>query len=389
MPDSSRRIKVIHVIARMNVGGPALLIDSVHRLLDTGEVESILVTGEVDVDEIDYLSADRPRSGVRRLHGLGRAVRPLDDLRTLVGLVRLFRAERPDIVHTHTAKAGVLGRLAAVVARIPIRVHTYHGHVLSGYFRPVVTWSIVRLERVLARTSTALVAVGHRVRDDLLSAGIGRAEQFTVIAPGVSIRPSLDRRSARQRLGLPDDAPVVVYVGRLTAIKRPDRLIEAFRTVRRSITDARLIVVGGGELADQVASNVRDLGNSVELLGWRSDVHDIYPAADVVALSSDNEGMPVTLIEASCHGIPCVTTDVGSAGEVVIDGRTGFVTEISADALARGIEQILSDRDVASRFSAAARTRALDDFAETRMVDDHALLYRRLVEQRRARRSRL
>jgi glycosyltransferase involved in cell wall biosynthesis len=288
-------------------------------------------------------------------------------------------------VHTHTAKAGVLGRLAAVVARVPVRIHTFHGHVLHGYFSPRVTRAITLVERLLARRTTALVAVGAHVRDDLLAAGIGRADQYTVVAPGVSISASIGKAEARSRLGLPADAPIILFVGRLTRIKRPDRLLDSFRMVRDHVPGAVLVIAGEGDLFDETKTRAGDLGEGVRFLGWQADLSVVYSAADVVVLTSDNEGMPVTLIEASMLGIPCVTTDVGSAGEVVINQRTGFVVEKDPSAIARALEEILSNAELAARLSSEARSHAEKAFGAARLVNDHADLYRAAMNRRQGR----
>jgi glycosyltransferase involved in cell wall biosynthesis len=301
------------------------------------------------------------------------------DVITFVRLLALFRKTRPDIVHTHTAKAGVVGRLAAVAARVPVRVHTFHGHLLKGYFSPQLTRVVVLVERFLARRTTALVAVGSQVRDDLLVVGIGRPEQFTVIPPGVERPRPVDVSMARQQLGLGAGDEVIVFVGRLTAIKRPDRLIEAFRLVLEQQSSAVLLVVGDGELLDVTRESARDLGDRVRFAGWQADLAPYYAAADEVVLTSDNEGMPVSLIEASMAGRPCVTTDVGSAREVVDSGRTGLVVATNAEAVADALLSLLSDRGLRESMGAAAREHAERNFGDERLAEDHRRLYRRLM----------
>ena len=382
MPGPEKPITVVQVIARMNVGGPAVLIDIVHRGLDPHEFAAELWTGDVEPGEIDHLDTKGRPDRVRKIDGLGRSVKLGGDVRAFWSLVRLLRAEKPDIVHTHTAKAGVLGRLAAIVARVPVRIHTFHGHVLHGYFSPRITRAITMVERLLAKRTSELVAVGSQVRDDLLAAGIGRPDQFTVMAPGVAIDASATKSEARQRFDIPADAPLVLFVGRLTQIKRPDRLIESFQLVRQSVPNVVLVIAGEGDLVEQTKRQARELSDGVRFLGWQSDLSAVYPMADVVVLTSDNEGMPVTLIEAQMLGIPCVTTDVGSASEVVLDQRTGFVTDKEPNAIANAVLKVLADHDLASRLSASARRHAEEAFGSDRLVNDHAELYRALMSRR-------
>ena len=377
-----RPIRVLRVIARMNVGGPAWQASVLTRGLDGERWETLLVCGDVGDDEADFVDLRDPSLPLCRIPSLGRSIRPGDDLRAWWALRRIVRTFGPDVIHTHTAKAGVIGRLAGW--RVPVRVHTFHGHVLHGYFGWAVT-SLVRLvESILARKTTALVAVGGRVRDDLRAAGIGRSADWTVIAPGVASAVPVDRIVARRQLGLPVDRPLVLFVGRITAVKRLDRLLEAMAEVVSRLPEAILAVAGEGDLLEDSIERSASLGESIRFLGWRQDLAPLYAAADVVAISSDNEGMPVTLIEAAMAGIPAVTTDVGSAGEVVVDGVTGYVVPPDVEALAEGLVGLLTDHEIRARMGGEARLRAEELFGVERLVADHARLYERLVDGGRA-----
>ncbi len=377
--DAGEPVRVLRIIARMNVGGPAWQSSVLTRGLAGHGYETRLLAGRVDKGEADFVALRDPDLPVVDIEGLGRSVRIGGDLRAFVSICREIRRFRPHIVHTHTAKAGVLGRLAAFVNRVPVRVHTFHGHVLHGYFSPPVSRLVRLVERVLARGTTALVAVGERVRDELVEAGIGQRDRFTAIAPGVEEPPAIDREIARQLLGLPLEMPVVMFVGRLTAIKRPDRLVEAFGMVLERIPEAVLAVAGEGELLEEVRRSVERLGDSVRLLGWQSDVGRLYAAADLVVISSDNEGMPMTLIEAAMAGVPGVTTDVGSASEVVVHGSTGLVVAPDARDLADAIVALLVDDDRRSDMGRAAAEQAIVRFGAARLVADHVALYRRII----------
>ena len=347
--------RVVHVIARMNVGGPAALIV---RLLE-GLPDHALLTGDVDPAEADHLALRAPGTAHVRVPGLGRRVHAAGDARALAFLIAELRRRRPDVVHTHTAKAGVLGRLAARLAGTPHVVHTFHGHLLHGYFSPAATRAVVGVERLLARTTDRLVAVGHQVRDDLLTAGVGRPEQYVVIPPGVTIRTPPSRSEARALLDLPLDRPVVATVGRLIGIKRPDRMLE----VARRLPDVIFLVAGEGPLLEATRSAAPP---NVRFLGWRRDVETVHAAADVALSTSDNEGMPVTLVEAALCGTPAVATDVGSAREVVV----GQVVAPDADALASAVRDVLR-RDLGP----AALAHASRHFSSQAMLSAHAHLY--------------
>ncbi len=380
--DESRPIRVLRIIARMNVGGPAWQVSVLTHGLDRDRFESRLIAGDVGEGEADFIELRDPDLPVVKIATLGRSLRIGDDLRAFVAIRQAIRDYRPDIVHTHTAKAGLLGRIAATTCRVPVRVHTFHGHVLHGYFNRWVTRLVRIVEGLLARRTTVLVAVGERVRDELLGAGIGRSDQYVGIPPGVALEALPDRVSARGSLGLPVDQPVVVFVGRLTAVKRPDRLIEAMALVLDRRPDAVLAIAGEGELLEETRSRAEPLGSSVRFLGWRRDIAGLYAAADCMVLTSDNEGMPVTLIEAAMAGVPSVTTDVGSACEVVLNGVTGLVVAPDATAVADGLVRLL-DNDLRHRMGAAARARAEAEFCTRRLVTDHESLYERLIATNR------
>ena len=376
---SDGTIRILRIIARMNVGGPAWQASALTRGLASDGFETRLLCGEVEPHEADFLELRVEDLEVHRIAPLGRSVRLLDDLRALLAIRREIRAFKPDVIHTHAAKAGVLGRIAAVTTGSQVRVHTYHGHLLNGYFSALGTRVVRAVEAFLARFTTVLVAVGQQVSDDLLAVGIGHPGQYVVIPPGVD-QPTLPSRdSAREQLGLPLDVPVVLFVGRLTGVKRPDRLIEAFAMVREQVPTALLLVAGEGDLFDSTRELAKGLEGSVRFFGWQRDVASLYAAADLVILTSDNEGMPVTLIEAAAAGLPSVTTDVGSAREVVVHGETGLVVVPTPAATADAVIRLLGDGALRARMGDAAGKRAHDSFSTRRLVDDHASLYRRLV----------
>lgn len=347
--------RVVHVIARMNVGGPAALIT---QLLE-GLPDQFLLTGEVQEGEAEYLDLRSPDTTFTRVPGLGRSVRPGDDLRALRFLVHELRRLRPDVVHTHTAKAGVLGRVAARAARVPHVVHTFHGHLLQGYFSPPTTKAVVLTERLLARQTDRIVTVGERVREDLLAAGVGHQGQYRVIAPGVTVAEPPSRAQARAELGIHGATTVVATVGRLIAIKRPDRLVE----VARLLPDVDFLIAGEGPLLERTRA---EAPGNVRFLGWRSDVETVYAAADVALLTSDNEGMPVALVEAALCGTPAVSTDVGSAREVV----TGEVVPADPAAIAAAVRRV-----AVAGLGETARRIAQDRFSVETMVEQHRQLY--------------
>lgn len=381
------RIRVMEIIARMS-GGAARHVIELHQLRNPEEFDHRVYTGYVDVDESDLLRLRSATVPVHRVPGLGRSIRPTDDYRALTHLITSMRAFRPHIVHTRTAKAGALGRLAARLSGVgSAQVHTFHGHLLYGYFSGPKRYFYVQAERFLASMSDRLETVGFQVRDDLLKAGIGRPEQYVVIPPGIQLAPVPDREAARSCLGLPPDAPVVAFVGRLTHVKRLDRFVATADAVLRRVPDCRFVICGGGELHEEVRRSIEPFQHAFHLLGWRKDVETVYSAADVVLLTSDNEGTPLTLIEAGMAGRPAVSTRVGSVAEVVRHGDTGLLAACDTGELAEQTVRLLSNPVLAGEMGESARKWTLSSFGAERFVADTEALYRSLCEEHWDRRT--
>lgn len=369
----------MRVIARMNVGGPALQVAGLVEGIDPDKFDHRLYVGHVAPNEADHLTLRAPGLPFQRIDGLGRSPSPLADARALRDLVQEMRRFRPDVVHTHTAKAGVLGRAAARLCGVPTTVHTFHGHLLHGYFRPIVTKGVVQVERLLARYTTRLLAVGEQVREDLLSAGVGRAEQYLVVPPGITIAAPPTRAAARAALGLGEAGHVVSFVARLTAVKRPDRVIDVARRIAAVRDDVTFVICGEGELFEDLKEAATGC-ERVRFLGWRADVETVYAASDLVLLTSSNEGMPVSLIEASMCGVPAVATDVGSVREVVVDRQTGFVVPCEPGAIAHAVLRLIDDPAARERMGRAASARARAKFSRARLVSDMEHLYEELAQ---------
>ena len=375
------RLRVLQVIARMNVGGPASQVLALVDGLDRSRFAVALATGEPGRHEAESPEASVGSRPVRRLPHLGPHLHLRDDVEALARLDRLVRRCRPNLVHTHTAKAGVLGRLVARRHGLP-SVHTFHGHLLHGYFGSMGTRGVIEAERRLAHHTDRLVTVGQRTRDELLAAGIGRSEQYTVVYPGVAAMREIDRSEARADLGLPERAAVLAYVGRLTGIKRPDRLLEVVARLADAGQPVTLLVAGDGELRVEVEASARQARLDVRFLGWCDDIARIYAAADLALLASDNEGMPVSLVEAALCGRAAVASDVGSVAEVVTHGETGLVTFPDAGSLAAAVRRLLADEPLRVRLGDAARRRAMERFTPENVVDTHGRLYEQLMAER-------
>ncbi len=375
----SEKTRILRIISRMNVGGPAWQASVLTVALNDDEFETRLICGEVDEGELDFLELRNIVVPIKKISTLGKPLNFWNDWLTLKELRKEIRNFRPHVVHTHTAKAGFLGRTAAFLEKVPIIVHTFHGHLLTGYFSFIKTSVFTATERFLATFSTALVSVGERVRNDLVDAKIGKLEQYVVIPPGVKLGVIPERNRARQELNIGPEIPVILFVGRLTSVKRPDRLIDSIVLLLESVPNVLLVVAGEGDLSAHTRELAKNLGDSVLFLGWEDDVEKLYAVADIVVLCSDNEGMPVTLIEAASAGLPAVATDAGSTGEVVVHQETGFVVEKSDVALAEGMRILLEDKDLLKSMGIEAKSRAEKNFGIENLISSYSELYRSLL----------
>jgi glycosyltransferase involved in cell wall biosynthesis len=389
-----RPIKVLRVIARLNVGGPALHVAYLTAGLADRGYDTTLVAGTVGRGEESMaFIADAKGVRVEVIDELHRNISPLRDARAILRLAQLIRRERPTILHTHTAKAGAVGRLAALLAgpaRPPIVVHTFHGHVLRGYFNPVATRGFRVLERVLARTTTTLVAVSPEVQDDLVRLHVAPASKFTVVRLGIELDQRVGddqaaRTETRRLLGVGTEPFVVGWVGRMTAVKRTDVVVRVLSKLVERGVDARLLLVGDGPDRDDLERYAHELGviKRCLFLGYQEDVARWYNAIDALLLPSVNEGTPVSVIESLAAQRPAVATRVGGTPDVIRDGVDGFLVDpTDGEALADRLAELARDPRLRRQMGAAGRERVLERYAVDRLVDDIDRLYRRLLAER-------
>ena len=376
----TRKIRIMRIIARMNVGGPAIQITGIEKNLNSGIFEHLLITGNCDSSEIDYLIENEIDLELKRVIGLGKKVNILSDIQALISIRKLIRDFCPDIVHTHTAKAGFLGRIAVLLSGLKIRlVHTYHGHLLHGYFNSFLTGLIIRMEQLLASKTDILVAVGIKVRDELLFAGIGSKDQYRIVNPGLSISPIPRRQIVTDRLGLDENFRYISWLGRLVKIKRPDRLIGIAHWLKENYPDVRILVGGDGPLREEVEKQATESNLPIQFLGWVLDIESILAVSEIIFLTSDNEGTPLSLIQAQMAGLPVVATDVGSTSEIVINNETGLIVPTSVELINKAIGTLLQDQERARLMGQIARNRALELYSIERLVRDHEKIYLELT----------
>jgi glycosyltransferase involved in cell wall biosynthesis len=376
-------VRIVHAIARLNVGGAALSVLELaagqrRRGHDVLVIAGRIPAGEASMEHVAK-ELDLPYLHVASLQ---RAVSTTSDLATIRAVRQLLRDRRPDVLHTHTAKAGTTGRIAALLAggaRPAVVVHTFHGHVLSGYFDPVRERVFRLVERALARSNGRLIAVSEEVRNDLVSFRVAPREKIAVVPYGFDLdarvrSDAATRTRKRAEVGAEDGTFVIGWAGRLTAIKRPLDLVRVAASVDRSM----LVLAGDGELRDQVVKLVDELRmrDRVRLLGYVDDMGDWYAAFDAFLLTSLNEGAPVVAIEAQAAGVPVVATDAGGTRTVVADGETGFVVGIGdVQALSDRLCALRDDVGLRTRLAAVGRTRMREAFSIERMVDDVERVY--------------
>lgn len=371
----------------MNIGGPArhvLLADQ--GLRDRGW-QTLLAHGQIDTGEreVALTGVDLP---MVRVSSLRRPIRPSDDARALASLVLLARRYRPDIIHTHLSKAGLLGRLAGTFGYPRARrVHTFHGTVFGNYFGAGLTAAIVRTERLLGHRTDRILALSDAQRAELLAHRVAPADRVAVVPLGLDLSRfgGITRAEARQRLMIPSDRSVLIAAGRMVPIKRLDRLIDTFALVRQT-RSAHLYLIGDGPERAALEARVRTTGldADVSFIGWVDEVADWYAAADVIVLSSDREGTPLALIEAAAAARPVVATNVGGLAEVVLEGETGFL--VPADDIAGFADRVahlLADPQLAHRLGTAAPARA-ERYAAGRLIDALDLIYRSMLRSGRA-----
>ena len=379
-------MKIVHVIARLNVGGAALSVLELAAGQRRRGHDVLVVAGTIPPGEasMEYVARELDVPYLR-LPALKREVSFWADLEAVRTLRQLLRARRPDVLHTHTSKAGTTGRLAALLAgsaRPKVVVHTFHGHVLSGYFdtRRERTYRVI--ERALARVADRIIAVSDQVRNDLIRFGVAPRRKIIVVHYGFDLDARLGstglRDEKRTQAGVGDDDFVIGWAGRLSEIKRPLDLVRTAARVDRS----RLVIAGDGELNGAVRRLAADLGidDRVQILGYVEDMGAWYSAFDAFLLTSANEGAPVVAIEALAAGIPVVATDAGGTRTVVDDNETGFLAPVGdVEALAAHLVRLRDDPALRASLGNEGATRMRERFSTERMVDDVEAVYAKIL----------
>lgn len=390
-----KKLKVLRIIARLNVGGPAI-----HTILLTSELngtrfDSLLVTGQVGIGEKDmsYLAREKEIRPIL-IPELCRQINPVKDLIAFCKIFGIIRRERPDIVHTHTAKAGTLGRIAATFAGVPIKMHTFHGHIFENYFNGFYRGLFLFIERWLARFTDYIIVVSDAQKEEISCRyNITKPDKIKVIQLGLELEDflSVESRSdkIRKEFAIGADTILVGIVGRLVPIKNHKMFLEAAGRLRTLAGGAKIkyLVIGGGEERDALIDRARELGleNEVVFCGWRQDMPQVYSEIDIVALTSLNEGTPVSIIEALAAKRAVVATDVGGVRDVVRHGVNGYlVASGDAEGFARRLAELVRDERKRADFGTRGRDDVREKYSKERLVKDISDLYEAAVSKNQA-----
>ena len=359
-------MRVLHIIARFNVGGTATWITNLSEELVRMGHEVHLLAGEVESNEKE----DERFSvlGGIRIKGLSRRVSMFSDLNSIFEIRKQIRAIKPDVINTHTAKAGVVGRIANLLLfsrKAPI-VHTVHGHLLTGYFSKRKVKVIIIIERVMAKFTDLILFAGLKVAEDCLAVGIGDRNHMGIVRPGLKPIIFAPRSSLRFTYAIKEDEMVVGWLARFTQVKRPDLVI----ALAERFPNVSFLLGGDGELLGEMMLRAP---RNCKFLGW-VEPQSFWSACDLALLTSENEAVPISLIEAQMFGLPALATDAGSTSEVVIPSFTGWIVDVSIESLSKGLSLVIESKDL-NTFGQNAKSYSSEMFSIEKHASDHLRYY--------------
>jgi len=386
-----KKIKILRIIARLNIGGPAIHCILLTEGLNKGKFNSVLVSGKVDISEGDmlYLANEKNVKPII-IPELGRSVNFIKDVVAFCRLFLIIFREKPDIIHTHTAKAGSLGRFAGLLYKLLsgrrcILIHTFHGHVFGGYFGKRKTKVFIWIERLLAKFTDRIVVVSNAIKNELIELGIGNFNKISIIPLGLELDGLLTipiknnfKNNSELKIGI---------IGRLTSIKNHLMFLRVIKKLMdlKSLTQMRFIIAGDGELRESLENYAHSLrlNNFVIFAGWQKDLINLYSQLDIVALTSLNEGTPVSLIEAMAAGRPVVATNVGGVKDLVNEDRGFLVESEDIDGFASALKSLLEDENLRRRLGQFGREFVRNKFTKGRLINDIEVLYEELLKERK------
>jgi len=386
----TEKIKIIRIITRLNIGGPAIHTILLNEGLNDGEFDSRLIAGRCDKDEGDmtYL-ADEQGINLIVIPQLKREIDIRNDLIAFIRIFNLIRKEKPHIVHTHMAKAGVLGRLAATLLRVPVKVHTFHGHVFHSYFSAAKTKTFLFIERIIAKFTDQIIVVSVKIKDEICERfRLTEKEKISVIGLGLDLKQfeniSKNGNGFKKKLGINKDALLVGIIGRLTAVKNHRLFLDAIGLLKEEVPDlnANFLIIGDGELREELESyatalNIKDW---IRFVGWQKDMPAVYADLDIVTLTSFNEGTPLALIEAAASQKAVIATSVGGVPDLFENGKTGLLIKSNDPLQLKDvILTLLRDEQLRKKLGQAGRLHVCDTYSKERLIKDIRNCYKRLL----------
>jgi len=374
-------VKIVTVVSRMNVGGVASLLIGYMENLDKNKFEHVLITGNCEDNETDLLKQTNFEGKVIYLRNLKRSVGVFKDLITFIEMRKILKFLSPDIVHTHTAKAGLIGRLSSLSLRNkPLIIHTYHGHLLYGYFSALISFLIVTIERVLAWGTNLLIADSMQVKIDLLNYGVGKEKNWQVVSPGIRKLPNIESDVARNELGISKDANLICWIGRFTNVKNPMLAAQSFSTLKNKTNKKfTMIMVGDGELFTSVQEYISNNKLDIKLVGWKTNVSNFLAASDILLLTSKNEGFGMVIAEAGWYGKPTISTKVGGVTEFISNGETGVLVDSNEDDISDAISLLFEDRSLMNKIGANAKKQTNNLFTSEIFTKKHEEIYLKIL----------
>ncbi len=370
-------IKVVSIVSRMNLGGVAILLKEIHKDLNTADYDHTLITGVCSVNELDILADSGNLSKIIQVNKMSRKPSILEDFSSFFEIRKILKEISPDIVHTHTSKAGVLGRIAALSLRKNLCiVHTFHGHHIYGYFSKTIVKIIIFAEQILGNYSDLLIADSVQVKDDLRKAGIGKSKSWRVITPGVRELAQISNKEARSRLAVDKDMFTICWIGRFVDIKNPILALTAYSMLNSfEKSHSKFIMVGDGELLEKCKAFAKANDLNVSFPGWEMNIAPFLAASNLLLLTSRNEGFGMVLAESGQYGVPALSTDVGGVREFIENNENGILVEAYPEAIASTISYLMKNPTSLIKLGENARKTSAEKFSMDNFIQKHKEIY--------------
>ncbi|MEY4384296.1 MAG: hypothetical protein RI995_1838 [Bacteroidota bacterium] len=363
--------KIVTIVSRMNLGGIAKIIAQVINETNS-EFEHILITGKCAENEIDYLKSNIVNCQIIYVETLGRKIGITSDIRALLTITKLLKKINPKIIHTHASKAGVLGRVSGKLSGLgPRIIHTYHGHVIQGYFNLFANLIILNIERFLAKSTDYLIAVSNSVKEELLSKNVGIESQWKVIFPGIDAATSFKKFINKDKLNL-------LWIGRFEPIKNPMLAIKAYELLDSTNRDwFRLTMVGDGKLIESCKDYARQKNLNIDFTGWIEAPFNFD--ADLLLMTSKNEGFGLVILEAAAQGIPAIVTNISGVKDFIENNVTGWIVEQTPTAFIKILLELKNNQESINAVGIRASEKLERLFTFEKMIKNYEKLYKEIL----------